>query len=351
MLARRSWALRALRAVALRPRRARDPRRRRARRGARLPDLPLQAGRLRRRRRARRHRRRAASVNQQGYVSPNVLHWTQSGTLMVMVILGGVATLWGGVARRRGAAAAAGTLLSAVHRALGVLDRLGAAAVVLFARQGMAGAAAALAGARCCALLDVRACASASAAWSRPIGVDLQVRRRRGARADRPERRRQDDAGGAARRPARAATAAASSSTAPTSPRCAAHQRARRGLARSFQITRLFQSFSVLDNVALAVQAAAGASCRAWRPVRARTRRCATSARTSCWRRSASSTAGHSRRAAVARRAARARSRHGAGEPAAAGAARRADGRHGARRIGAHGSADRGACATQRRCC
>ena len=39
----------------------------------------------------------ALAVNQQGYVSPNLLHWTQSGTLMVMVILGGVATLWGGV--------------------------------------------------------------------------------------------------------------------------------------------------------------------------------------------------------------------------------------------------------------
>jgi branched-chain amino acid transport system permease protein len=39
----------------------------------------------------------ALSVNQQGYVSPNLLHWTQSGTLMVMVILGGVASLWGGV--------------------------------------------------------------------------------------------------------------------------------------------------------------------------------------------------------------------------------------------------------------
>ena len=31
------------------------------------------------------------------YVNPNVLHWTQSGTLMVMVILGGVGRLWGGV--------------------------------------------------------------------------------------------------------------------------------------------------------------------------------------------------------------------------------------------------------------
>jgi branched-chain amino acid transport system permease protein len=39
----------------------------------------------------------ALMVNQQNYVSPNVLHWTQSGTLMVMVILGGVGTLWGGV--------------------------------------------------------------------------------------------------------------------------------------------------------------------------------------------------------------------------------------------------------------
>jgi branched-chain amino acid transport system permease protein len=31
------------------------------------------------------------------YVNPGILHWTQSGTLMVMVILGGVGRLWGGV--------------------------------------------------------------------------------------------------------------------------------------------------------------------------------------------------------------------------------------------------------------
>ena len=47
-------------------------------------------------------------------------------------------------------------------------------------------------------------------------------------------------------------------------------ERARRGLARSFQITRLFRSASVLDNVALAVQAVTGSSLRAWRPVAAR---------------------------------------------------------------------------------
>jgi branched-chain amino acid transport system permease protein len=39
----------------------------------------------------------ALSANLQGYVSPNNLHWTQSGTLLVMVILGGAGTLWGGV--------------------------------------------------------------------------------------------------------------------------------------------------------------------------------------------------------------------------------------------------------------
>ncbi len=44
------------------------------------------------------------------------------------------------------------------------------------------------------------------------------------------------------------------------------HARAGRGLLRSFQITRLFRSASVLDNVALAVQAVSGSSLRAWRP-------------------------------------------------------------------------------------
>jgi branched-chain amino acid transport system ATP-binding protein len=47
----------------------------------------------------------------------------------------------------------------------------------------------------------------------------------------------------------------------------ATHERARRGLLRSFQITRLFKSASVLDNVALAVQAVSGHSFGAWRPV------------------------------------------------------------------------------------
>lgn len=46
------------------------------------------------------------------------------------------------------------------------------------------------------------------------------------------------------------------------------HQRARRGLLRSYQITSIFSQLSVLDNLALAVQAASGSSMRFWRPAR-----------------------------------------------------------------------------------
>jgi branched-chain amino acid transport system ATP-binding protein len=48
-----------------------------------------------------------------------------------------------------------------------------------------------------------------------------------------------------------------------------APHRARRGLARSFQVTSIFRDFSALDNVALAVQAHSGRSFRFWRPARA----------------------------------------------------------------------------------
>ena len=45
------------------------------------------------------------------------------------------------------------------------------------------------------------------------------------------------------------------------------HQRVRAGLARSYQITSIFRRFSVLDNLALAVQARSGSSFAFWRPV------------------------------------------------------------------------------------
>ena len=45
------------------------------------------------------------------------------------------------------------------------------------------------------------------------------------------------------------------------------HQRVAAGLARSYQITSIFRSFSVLDNIALAVQARSGSSFSFWQPV------------------------------------------------------------------------------------
>ncbi|HEY7666259.1 MAG TPA: ABC transporter ATP-binding protein [Xanthobacteraceae bacterium] len=49
------------------------------------------------------------------------------------------------------------------------------------------------------------------------------------------------------------------------------YRRSQLGLARSFQITSLFLDFTVLDNVALAVQAHAGHSFRFWRDARSET--------------------------------------------------------------------------------
>jgi branched-chain amino acid transport system ATP-binding protein len=46
-----------------------------------------------------------------------------------------------------------------------------------------------------------------------------------------------------------------------------AHARVAAGLARSYQITSIFRRFSVLDNLALAVQARSGTSFHFWRPV------------------------------------------------------------------------------------
>jgi branched-chain amino acid transport system permease protein len=80
----------------------------------------------------------ALLANQNGFVSPNLLQWTQSGTLMVMVILGGVGYLYGGAL---GAAVflVLEEALSAytLHWQLGL--GLALLAIVLYARQGLAG--------------------------------------------------------------------------------------------------------------------------------------------------------------------------------------------------------------------
>jgi branched-chain amino acid transport system permease protein len=87
----------------------------------------------------------ALIANQTSYVGPALLHWVQSGTLMIMVILGGVGRFWGGPV---GAA-----VLLALEELFSGSSLLGAyslhwqlpvgiilLAVVLFAPWGIAGA-------------------------------------------------------------------------------------------------------------------------------------------------------------------------------------------------------------------
>lgn len=80
----------------------------------------------------------ALLANQSSFVSPKLMHWTQSGTLMVMVIVGGVAHRYGGLI---GAAVLLGleeliaefTLYSQLGVGIALLG------IVLYAPQGIAG--------------------------------------------------------------------------------------------------------------------------------------------------------------------------------------------------------------------
>ena len=89
----------------------------------------------------------ALIANQNSFVSPNLLQWTQSGTLMVMVILGGVGYLYGGVL-----GALALLVLEEVLSSYTIHWQLGLGAVllivVLYARRGLAGLLAAMANGR-----------------------------------------------------------------------------------------------------------------------------------------------------------------------------------------------------------
>ena len=86
----------------------------------------------------------ALIANQNSFVSPNLLQWTQSGTLMLMVILGGVGYLYGGVL-----GAVVFLVLEEVLSSYTSHWQLGLGVVlliiVLYARQGLAGLIAELA--------------------------------------------------------------------------------------------------------------------------------------------------------------------------------------------------------------
>jgi branched-chain amino acid transport system permease protein len=79
----------------------------------------------------------ALLANLTGLASPNLLQWTQSGTLLVMVIIGGVGYLYGGVVGALVLLLLEETLLGVTvhwHIVLGLL----LLAIVLFAPKGVA---------------------------------------------------------------------------------------------------------------------------------------------------------------------------------------------------------------------
>src|SRR5207253_2117972 len=126
----------------------------------------------------------ALIANRSSYVSPSLLHWIQSGTLMIMVILGGVGTLWGGVI---GAAVTLEIVRGEVHALIGPN---GAGKTTLIGQ-----------------ISGVLATDSGRILFN---GADIT--------------------------------------------RLSAHARVAAGLARSYQITSIFRRYSVLENLALAVQ-------------------------------------------------------------------------------------------------
>jgi branched-chain amino acid transport system permease protein len=77
----------------------------------------------------------ALLANLNGLVSPHLMHWTQSGQLMVMVIIGGAGALWGGLLGAVGLLVLEEVLSGYTehwHMPLGVV----LLAVVLFAPKG-----------------------------------------------------------------------------------------------------------------------------------------------------------------------------------------------------------------------
>ena len=174
-------------------------------------------------------------ANQTEFVSPAYMTWQRSGELIFMVVLGGLGTLHGAIV---GAAAflLLEEFLSRHHRALE--DDLRAAADAGGAvrprrHPGLLPRACAMAE----PLLASSGCARPTAASSSPT-TSPRRRAGRAARGDRPERRRQDDADPPDLRP-RPAGSGRILFDGEDITRLPMHERVRRGLARSFQITSI----------------------------------------------------------------------------------------------------------------
>jgi branched-chain amino acid transport system ATP-binding protein len=117
-------------------------------------------------------------------------------------------------------------------------------------------------------MLEVRGLTKQFGALRASDGIDFDVAEGETHAVIGPERRRQDHLHQPARGQPAARFGHGCASPAPTSPPFPRPRRARLGLARSFQITSVYPDFSVLQNVALAIQAHAGHSFRFWRDAR-----------------------------------------------------------------------------------
>ncbi|MHA1546579.1 MAG: branched-chain amino acid ABC transporter permease [Alphaproteobacteria bacterium] len=80
----------------------------------------------------------ALLANHVEFVSPDILHWTRSGQLLVMVIIGGIGTLLGGVAGAIALLATEEVLISITEHWQIILGPV-LILVVLFARAGLVG--------------------------------------------------------------------------------------------------------------------------------------------------------------------------------------------------------------------
>ena len=241
----------------------------------------------------------ALLANQSSFVSPKLMHWTQSGTLMVMVIIGGVGHRYAGLI---GAVVLLG--LEEVIAEFTLYSQLGVGivllAIVLFAPQGIAGLfhrpstkansiksaanvpmhiaanltvhsvanvtmqSAADPTMNNAAILEVRGLCKQFGGIQANANIDLAVCRHEIHALIGP-----NGAGKTTFVAQLAGMLKADSGTIHFAgrdiTRLSAHERVRAGLARSFQVTSIFGRRSVLDNLALAVQARSGTSLSFWR--------------------------------------------------------------------------------------